>query len=64
MKSIFDLWIYRVFFGTWLGCIAFPMAYIAFCSGSIPAIPNSVVILTVAMMGGDALGTYLKDKTV
>jgi hypothetical protein len=61
MKSVTELWVYRVFFGTWLGCVAFPFAWIAFRTGKLPEIPSSVVLLTLGLMGGDALRTFLSS---
>lgn len=60
MKSVTDLWVYRVFFGTWLGCVAFPYAVNCFRAGKMLDLPMSVVVMTIGLAGGTALNSLLQ----
>lgn len=64
MKSVTELWVYRVFFGTWLGCVALPYAVNCFRSEKMLDLPLSVVALTIGLAGGDAVGILLRQKVV
>jgi hypothetical protein len=60
MTSITDKWIYRVFYGCWIGALVFSFMWATIKSGTIPDVPWTTAALTAVLTGADAVSSFLK----